>query len=144
MSWSLRNLGRRFLTCYKPEDCKFFEWYDNDFTGRTKDVVVHLNNRRIVLEEKLSLVEERLAMEVEKKLAVEAHNKKLGRTVKFFSYVMVVLTLTDLFLTRNLYLAKAWFHSSQPMTRSHSSELRKRYVASQNSQTAFGIEASII
>ncbi|KAK1389012.1 hypothetical protein POM88_017190 [Heracleum sosnowskyi] len=85
MSWPLRNPGRRFLTCYKPE------WYDNDFTGRTKDVVVHLNNRRIVLEEKLSLVEERLAMEVEKKLAVEAHNKKLGRTVKFFSYVMVVL-----------------------------------------------------
>ncbi|KAK1375076.1 CYCLOPS transcription factor [Heracleum sosnowskyi] len=43
--------------------------------------------------------------------------------------------------TGNLYLAKAWFHSSQPMTRSRSSELRKRYVASQNSQTAFGIEA---
>ncbi|XP_074330602.1 protein CYCLOPS-like [Apium graveolens] len=41
----------------------------------------------------------------------------------------------------NLYLAKAWFHSSQPMTRSRSSELRKRYVASQNSQTAFGMEA---
>ncbi|XP_017224418.1 protein CYCLOPS-like isoform X3 [Daucus carota subsp. sativus] len=41
----------------------------------------------------------------------------------------------------NLYLAKAWFHSSQPMTRSRSSELRKRYVALQNSQTAFGIEA---
>ncbi|KAK1368869.1 hypothetical protein POM88_034961 [Heracleum sosnowskyi] len=91
MSWSLRNPRRRFLTCYNPEGCKFFEWYDNDFTGRTKDVVVHLNNRRIVLEEKLSMVEEKLAMEVEKKLVVEAHNKKLGRTVKFFSYVMVVL-----------------------------------------------------
>ncbi|KAK1405607.1 hypothetical protein POM88_005212 [Heracleum sosnowskyi] len=89
--WSLRNPERRFLTCYKREGCKFFEWYDNDFTGRTKDVVVHLNNMRIVLEEKLSMVEEKLAMEVEKKLAVEAHNKKLGRTVNFFSYVMVVL-----------------------------------------------------
>ncbi|KAG6538057.1 protein CYCLOPS-like [Zingiber officinale] len=31
-------------------------------------------------------------------------------------------------------LAKAWFHSSQPMTRSRSSELRKRYAAMQNSQ----------
>lgn len=41
----------------------------------------------------------------------------------------------------NLYLDKAWFHSSQPMTRSRSSELRKRYVALQNSQTAFGMEA---
>ncbi|KAK1368322.1 CYCLOPS transcription factor [Heracleum sosnowskyi] len=41
----------------------------------------------------------------------------------------------------NLYLAKSWFHSSHPMTRSRSSELRKRYVALQNSQTAFGMEA---
>ncbi|KAK6117030.1 hypothetical protein DH2020_049274 [Rehmannia glutinosa] len=41
----------------------------------------------------------------------------------------------------NLFLAKAWFHSSQPMTRSRSSELRKRYVAMQNSQTPIGIEA---
>ncbi|KAI3792842.1 hypothetical protein L2E82_06733 [Cichorium intybus] len=42
----------------------------------------------------------------------------------------------------NLYLAKAWFHSSQPMTRSRSSELRRRYVAMQNSQTAIGMEAT--
>ncbi|THU63694.1 hypothetical protein C4D60_Mb01t18520 [Musa balbisiana] len=34
----------------------------------------------------------------------------------------------------NLLLAKAWFHSSQPMTRSRSSELRRRYAAMQNSQ----------
>lgn len=73
------------------QGCKFFEWYDNDFTGRTKDVVVHLNNRRIFLEEKMSLVEEKLAMEVEKKLAVENDKKKLGRTVKIFSYIIVVL-----------------------------------------------------
>ncbi|XP_075522662.1 protein CYCLOPS-like isoform X1 [Primulina tabacum] len=41
----------------------------------------------------------------------------------------------------NLFLAKAWFHSSQPMTRSRSSELRRRYAAMQNSQTAIGMEA---
>lgn len=41
----------------------------------------------------------------------------------------------------NLFLAKAWFHSSQPMTRSRSSELRRRYVAMQNSQTSIGMEA---
>ncbi|XP_057477721.1 protein CYCLOPS-like [Actinidia eriantha] len=41
----------------------------------------------------------------------------------------------------NLYLAKAWFHSSQPMTRSRSSELRKRYAAMQNSQSSLGMEA---
>ncbi|XP_061988518.1 protein CYCLOPS-like isoform X1 [Rosa rugosa] len=40
----------------------------------------------------------------------------------------------------DLYLAKAWFHSSQPMTRSRSSELRKRYVALQNSQPAIGLD----
>lgn len=41
----------------------------------------------------------------------------------------------------NLNLAKAWFHSSQPMTRSRSSELRRRYVSMQNSQTSLGVEA---
>ncbi|PSR91370.1 Calcium-binding and coiled-coil domain-containing protein [Actinidia chinensis var. chinensis] len=41
----------------------------------------------------------------------------------------------------NLYLAKAWFHSCQPMTRSRSSELRKRYAAMQNSQSSLGMEA---
>ncbi|XAR70728.1 hypothetical protein NMG60_11027697 [Bertholletia excelsa] len=41
----------------------------------------------------------------------------------------------------NLYLAKAWFHSTQPMTRSRSSELRRRYAAMQNSQTPLGVEA---
>ncbi|XP_065877960.1 protein CYCLOPS-like isoform X2 [Euphorbia lathyris] len=38
----------------------------------------------------------------------------------------------------NLYLAKAWFHTSQPMTRSRSSELRKRYAAMQSAQTSSG------
>ncbi|KAI7725593.1 hypothetical protein M8C21_019269 [Ambrosia artemisiifolia] len=41
----------------------------------------------------------------------------------------------------NLYLAKAWFNSSQPMTRSRSSELRRKYVAMQNSQTIKDLEA---
>ncbi|KAK2991175.1 hypothetical protein RJ640_002289 [Escallonia rubra] len=41
----------------------------------------------------------------------------------------------------NLYLAKAWFHSSQPMTRSRSSELRRRYAVMQNPQTLMGMEA---
>ncbi|CAK7355966.1 unnamed protein product [Dovyalis caffra] len=41
----------------------------------------------------------------------------------------------------NLYLAKAWFQSSQPMTRSRSSELRRRYAAMQCSQTNIGMEA---
>ncbi|XP_020582052.1 uncharacterized protein LOC110025752 isoform X2 [Phalaenopsis equestris] len=36
----------------------------------------------------------------------------------------------------NMYLAKAWFHSNQPMTRSRSSELRRRYAAMQSSQMA--------
>ncbi|KAM1980032.1 hypothetical protein FF1_037359 [Malus domestica] len=39
-----------------------------------------------------------------------------------------------------LYLAKAWFHSSQPMTRSRSSELRRRYVAMQKAQMPAGLE----
>ncbi|KAG7952687.1 hypothetical protein I3843_12G071300 [Carya illinoinensis] len=42
--------------------------------------------------------------------------------------------------TTDFYLAKAWFHSSQPMTRSRSSELRKRYAAMQSAQTTMGME----
>ncbi|XP_075506007.1 protein CYCLOPS-like [Primulina tabacum] len=42
----------------------------------------------------------------------------------------------------NLFLAKAWFHSSQPVTRSRSSELRRRYAAMQNSHTHIGMEAT--
>ncbi|CAK9185258.1 unnamed protein product, partial [Ilex paraguariensis] len=40
----------------------------------------------------------------------------------------------------NLYLAKAWFHSSQPMTRNRSSELRRKYVAMQNCHSSLGME----
>ncbi|XP_027079872.1 protein CYCLOPS isoform X3 [Coffea arabica] len=41
----------------------------------------------------------------------------------------------------DLFLAKAWFHSCQPMTRSRSSELsRKRYAALQTSQTSVAME----
>ncbi|KAF4378548.1 hypothetical protein F8388_022369 [Cannabis sativa] len=39
-----------------------------------------------------------------------------------------------------LYLAKAWFHSSQPMTRSRSSELRRKYAATQSFQSTVGLE----
>ncbi|KAH7692907.1 hypothetical protein IHE45_01G096600 [Dioscorea alata] len=41
----------------------------------------------------------------------------------------------------NLYLAKAWFQSTQPMTRSRSSELRRRYAAMQNMLTPTVVEA---
>ncbi|PHU28905.1 hypothetical protein BC332_00998 [Capsicum chinense] len=41
----------------------------------------------------------------------------------------------------NLFLAKTWFHSSQPMTRSRSSELRRRYAAMQHSQSTLAREA---
>ncbi|MED6113368.1 Protein CYCLOPS [Stylosanthes scabra] len=41
----------------------------------------------------------------------------------------------------NLFLAKAWFLSDQRMTRSRSSELRRRYTEMQNAQAAQGIEA---
>ncbi|XP_028755949.1 protein CYCLOPS-like [Neltuma alba] len=40
----------------------------------------------------------------------------------------------------NLFLAKAWFLSDQRMTRSRSSELRRRYVEMQNAQATQGME----
>ncbi|XP_011627014.2 uncharacterized protein LOC18443939 isoform X1 [Amborella trichopoda] len=41
-------------------------------------------------------------------------------------------------LASNLYLAKAWLESSHPMTRSRSSELRRRYAAMQGVQVPSG------
>ncbi|GKC96840.1 CYCLOPS-like protein isoform X2 [Tanacetum coccineum] len=38
---------------------------------------------------------------------------------------------------------KAWFNSSQPMTRSRSSELRRKYVTMQNSQTLIGLQGAM-
>ena len=43
------------------------------------------------MDEKMSLVEEKLAMEIEKKLAAEANSKKLGMIVKLLSYMVIVL-----------------------------------------------------
>ncbi|GKU95926.1 hypothetical protein SLEP1_g9222 [Rubroshorea leprosula] len=40
----------------------------------------------------------------------------------------------------DLFLAKAWFHSSQAMTRSRSSELRRRYAAMQGAHTTPRLE----
>ncbi|KAL4199401.1 hypothetical protein AMTRI_Chr03g50950 [Amborella trichopoda] len=45
-------------------------------------------------------------------------------------------------LASNLYLAKAWLESSHPMTRSRSSELRRRYAAMQGVQVPSGEESS--
>ncbi|KAJ1412461.1 hypothetical protein SESBI_20424 [Sesbania bispinosa] len=41
----------------------------------------------------------------------------------------------------NLFLAKAWFLSDQRMTRSRSSELRRRYAEMQNAQATQGMES---
>lgn len=47
--------------------CHFFEWFEEDFTGRALGIITHLNQRRIYLEEKLKVVEENLAANVGKK-----------------------------------------------------------------------------
>ncbi|XVF13752.1 hypothetical protein REPUB_Repub08aG0234700 [Reevesia pubescens] len=64
-----------------------------------------------------------------------------GETSGDFNQNSVRTAVERGFQASNLYLAKAWFQSSQPMTRSRSSELRRRYVAMQNAQTSVGMEA---
>ncbi|XP_074362702.1 uncharacterized protein LOC141702974 isoform X2 [Apium graveolens] len=74
-SWTHNNPGRRFYTCGTVKEvgagCYFFEWFNQDFSGRAFDVITHLNHRRLYLEEKLKLVEENLAENVEKKNALK-------------------------------------------------------------------------
>ncbi|KAL1817034.1 hypothetical protein ACET3Z_019608 [Daucus carota] len=88
-SWSLKNPGRRFYTCCQSQDsrCDYFEWFDAETEGRQGDVVTQLNNRRIFLEEKISLLEEkvsmlegRLAAKKKKAKALKATNAKYGWT----------------------------------------------------------------
>ncbi|XP_039001368.1 protein CYCLOPS-like [Hibiscus syriacus] len=66
-----------------------------------------------------------------------------GETSGEFNQISLRTAAERGFQASNLYLAKAWFHSSQPMTRSRSSELRKRYSAMQNAQTSIGMEAGL-
>ncbi|KAK1381596.1 GRF-type domain-containing protein [Heracleum sosnowskyi] len=98
--------GRRFYTCATPNGvlgCHYFEWFDEDFTGRALDVITHLNHRRIYLEKKLKLVEETLAQSYEKrgleakimelnegKMKFEAERKRLNKQVKLCVFVCVV------------------------------------------------------
>lgn len=49
------------------EGCHFFEWFEEDFSPKTSEVITHLNQRRIFLEEKLELVEANLSQMTEKK-----------------------------------------------------------------------------
>ncbi|KAK1365153.1 GRF-type domain-containing protein [Heracleum sosnowskyi] len=96
-SWSLKIPGRRFYTCPHSQDsrCDYFEWYDVEVEGRLGDVITHLNNRRIFLEEKIRLLEDtitmlkgRVATKKSKKKALQA---KFAKFIKIFSFVIVIL-----------------------------------------------------
>lgn len=74
--------------------CDYFEWYDVEFTGRNGDVITHLNNRRIFLEEKINLLEERIAVlerdVTKKKEKKRALKKKNALNTKILFGVNVV------------------------------------------------------
>ncbi|WOH00903.1 hypothetical protein DCAR_0520279 [Daucus carota subsp. sativus] len=65
-SWTLKNPGRRFYKC-GMEGCHFFEWFEEDFSPKALEVITHLNQRRIFLEEKLELVEGNLSQRLKKR-----------------------------------------------------------------------------
>nr|XP_017223666.1 PREDICTED: uncharacterized protein LOC108200106 isoform X2 [Daucus carota subsp. sativus] len=67
-SWSLKNPGRRFFTCSEKA-----------VDGRNGDIITHLNNRRIFLEEKIKLLEERIAYWKEKLLRRRAKTEPWRR-----------------------------------------------------------------
>mgnify|MGYP003365842768 CR=1 FL=1 len=59
------------------EGCHFFEWFEEDFIPKSMEVITHLNQRRIFLEEKMELVEENLAKIIEKKKVLKEEKKLL-------------------------------------------------------------------
>ncbi|OWM73028.1 hypothetical protein CDL15_Pgr001142 [Punica granatum] len=60
-SWSEKNPGRKFLQWkfWKDDDCKYFEWYDNEDTKHTKDVIRCLIKEKEGLAKELKLIKEK-------------------------------------------------------------------------------------
>ncbi|WOG82017.1 hypothetical protein DCAR_0101176 [Daucus carota subsp. sativus] len=114
-SWTYNNPGRRFFTCARPKEatgCHFFEWVDDDFSGRAMAVITHLNHRRLYLEEKLKLVEENLSENDEKRkilqcqveeltegrIVMQAENQMLKKQMYFCVCVVVAMVALVLML----------------------------------------------
>ncbi|KAL8089731.1 hypothetical protein AgCh_039282 [Apium graveolens] len=72
-----KNPGRRFLTC-EEDGCNFFIWIDDGVSGRAKEILIELSQKKSFVEEKLKPVEENL-MAAEGKL--KAAEEKLARKV---------------------------------------------------------------
>ncbi|KAK1398088.1 GRF-type domain-containing protein [Heracleum sosnowskyi] len=96
-SCSLKNPGRRFYTCNQNSDiqCDYFEWYDGGFDGRHGEVITHLNSRRVYLEAKIELLEEKI-VQLEAELATKkekkvARKKQLQKLMKFGFFAIVLL-----------------------------------------------------
>ena len=96
-----------FVIIFKDvgDGCHFFEWFDQDFSGRAFDVITHLNHRRIYLEEKLKLLEENLAENGEKKKTLKEdvrglilENNRLKTQLKFCVVLCVVMLAVVLML----------------------------------------------
>ena len=74
--------------------CDYFEWYDMEIEGRHGDVIIHLNNRRIYLENSIGLLEEKISMLESKLEAKKQKNQVLQKTAKstkIYCFVIVLL-----------------------------------------------------
>ena len=85
--------------------CHFYEWFNQDFSGRAFDAITHLNHRRIYLEEKLKLLEENLAENGEKKKTLKEdvrglilENNRLKTQLKLCVLICVVMFAVVLLL----------------------------------------------
>ncbi|KAG9159148.1 hypothetical protein Leryth_026887 [Lithospermum erythrorhizon] len=79
---------------------------------------------------------EEIEFQQDSSIAVEASQDPIQHSVKNVAATSRQAT--------NLFLAKAWFQSSQPMTRSRSSELRRRYAEMQNFQSPLGVDTTLL
>ncbi|KAK1389597.1 hypothetical protein POM88_017775 [Heracleum sosnowskyi] len=113
-SWSLKNPGRRFYICSKTSDirCDYFEWYDRGFEGRHEEVIIHLNSRRIYLEAKIELLEEKI-VQLEAELATKkekkvARKKQLQKLMKFGCFVIVLLMVVMVIKMQRTVNVNGW------------------------------------
>lgn len=92
--------------------CDYFEWYDVECEGRNGEVITHLNNRRIYLEEKIALLEENI-MQLQAKLAAKkekkiARKRQLQKLMKFGGFLIVLFMAMMLMKMQRTVNGKGW------------------------------------
>ncbi|KAJ6327035.1 hypothetical protein OIU78_014007 [Salix suchowensis] len=135
-----KNLSQNIRT---DSEELFKSWLTNGENGYNSTSIAHRTRQasRRLSTELVNLTSQQHGSTSQKKRAMMSHSRKITPQLIMISPTISVNSQSETSARLSLYnsdslssLTQAWFHSSQPMTRSRSSELRRRYVAMQYTQ----------